>query len=108
MPRMDPFDMTRLQLRWLTGWRAMLLAALAAAVVLSLLIVATTLVLIITPVALAALLAHRFLSRRAARRDARDAAGRLPAIDVDYEVIVADSPADRGPPEPGAERPRPE
>jgi len=108
MPWTDPFEMTRLRLRWLTGWRALLLAALAAAVVLSLLIVATTLVLIITPVVLAALLVHRFLSRRPQRRDARDAARRLPVIDADYEVIVADAPADRGPPEPGAERPRPE
>ena len=106
MPRIDPFDMTRLRLRWLTGWRAMLLAALAAAMVLSLLIVATTLVLIITPVVLAALLVHRFLARRPARRGTRDAAGRLPVIDADYEVIVADWPADRGPPEPGAEQPR--
>jgi hypothetical protein len=107
MLRMDPFEAARWRLRRPTGWRAALLVALAVAVMLALIVVATSLMLIITPIVLAALLARRFLGGRTPWRDAADdAPGRPRVIEADYEVIVADSPADRGPPEPGEDRPR--
>jgi amino acid transporter len=95
----DPFRLWRLS--W---WQAALLAAVAIAAVLAVAIVATSLILIIAPIALIAVLAHRFLARRGTRPGEDGRHGRPTVIDAEYEVISADRPR----PEPGRERPRPD
>lgn len=86
---MNQFDAMRFRLWRPAWWQLALLAAVAIAIVLAIAIVATSLILIIAPVALVAVLAQRFLARRAARRrDVYPGAG-VHAIDAEYEVISA-------------------
>ena len=100
MRRMNQFDAMRFRLWRPAWWQLALLAAVGIAVILAIAIVATSLVLIIAPVVLVALLAQRFLARRAARRgDAYPGAG-VQVIDAEYEVIAA-RPTDDSPPEKG-------
>ena len=102
MPRMNQFDPMRFRLWRPAWWQLALLAAVAIAIVLASAIVATSLILIIAPIALVAVLAQRFLARRAARRGDVYPGARIKVIDAEYE-IVATRPA-----EGGDDRPRPE
>ena len=93
--RMNRFDQMRL---WRPSWwQLALLAALAIAVVLAVAIVTTSLILIIAPIALVAVIAHRFLGRRAAQRSAGRADGRLTVIDAEYEIVPNPSDEPRRP-----------
>jgi hypothetical protein len=84
---MNRFDATRLRLWRPAWWQLALLAAVGIAVILAIAIVATSLILIIAPIVLVAVLAQRFLARRAARRDDVHPGGRYEVIDAEYEVI---------------------
>ena len=100
MTRMNQFDAMRLRLWRPAWWQLALLAAVGIAVILAIAIVATSLILIIAPVVLVAVLAQRFLARRAARRgDVYPGAG-VRVIDAEYEVVSV-RPPDRSPPERG-------
>jgi hypothetical protein len=103
MPRINQFDPIRFRLRRPAWWQLALLAAIGVAIILAAAIVATSLILIIAPVVLVAVLAQRFLARRAARRGDVRPGARYQVIDADYEVISA-QPADRSPPEGGGDR----
>lgn len=97
MTRMNQFDAMRLRLWRPAWWQLALLAAVGIAVILAIAIVATSLILIIAPVVLVAVLAQRFLARRAARRGDVHPGGRVQVIDAEYEIVSA-RPADRSPP----------
>ena len=95
MTRMNRFDARRFRPWRPAWWQLALLAALAIAVVLAVAIVATRLVLILAPVVLVAVIAQRFLARRAARRsDVHPGAG-LQVIDAEYEIVSVQPAADR-------------
>jgi hypothetical protein len=96
MPRIDPFDAMRLRLWRPAWWQLALLAAVGIAVILAIAIVATSLILIIAPIVLVAVLAQRFLARRAARRGDGHPGARYEVIDVEYEVISTPRAADDG------------
>ena len=84
---MNQFDTMRFRLWRPAWWQLVLLAAVGIAVILAIAIVATSLILIIAPVVLVAVLAQRFLARRAARRgDVYPGAG-VQVIDAEYEVV---------------------
>ena len=89
MTRMNQFDAMRLRLWRPVWWQLALLAAVGIAVILAIAIVATSLILIIAPVVLIAVLAQRFLARRAARRGDAYPGGRVRVIDAEYEVVSA-------------------
>lgn len=86
---MNRFDAMRFRLRRPAWWQLALLAAVGVAIVLAVAIVATSLVLIIAPVVLVAVLAQRFLARRAARRGDVYPGARYEAIDAEYEIVSA-------------------
>lgn len=102
MPRMEQFDPMRFRLWRPAWWQLALLAAIGVAIILAIAIVATSLILIIAPVVLVAVLAQRFLARRAARRGDVYPGARYEVIDAEYEVIST-RPADRSPPEGGGD-----
>ncbi len=87
IPRMEQFDPMRFRLWRPAWWQSALLAAIGVAIILAAAIVATSLILIIAPVVLVAVLAQRFLARRAARRGDVYPGGRYEVIDAEYEVI---------------------
>jgi hypothetical protein len=89
MTRMNQFDAMRFRLWRPASWQLALLAAVGIAVILAIAIVATSLILIIAPVVLVAVLAQRFLARRAARRGDAYPGGRVQVIDAEYEVVSA-------------------
>ena len=89
MTRMNQFDAMRFRMWRPTWWQLALLAAVGIAIILAIAIVATSLILIIAPVVLVAVLAQRFLARRAARRGDVYPGARYDAIDVEYEIIPA-------------------
>jgi hypothetical protein len=91
---MNQFDPMRVRLWRPAWWQLALLAAVGIAVILAIAIVATSLILIIAPVVLIAVLAQRFLARRAARRGDVYPGARVQVIDAEYEVVSA-RPADR-------------
>jgi membrane protein implicated in regulation of membrane protease activity len=95
MTRMNRFDARRIRLWRPAWWQLALLAAVGIAVILAIAIVATSLILIIAPVVLVAVLAQRFLARRAARRGDVYPGARVQVIDAEYE-IVADRKRDEG------------
>ena len=94
MPRLNQFDAMRLRLWRPAWWQLALLAAVGIAVILAIAIVATSLILIVAPVVLVAVLAQRFLARRAARRGDGHPGARHQVIDAEYEVITT-RPTDR-------------
>ena len=100
---MNQFDAMRFRLWRPAWWQLALLAAVGIAVILAIAIVATSLILIIAPVVLVAVLAQRFLARRAARRGDVYPGARVQVIDAEYE-IVATRPAHRSAPEGGGGR----
>lgn len=95
MPRYQ-FDPMRLRLRQPAWWQLALLAAVAIAIILAIAIVATSPILVIAPVVLVALLAQRFLARRAARRGGPSPGTRYEVVDAEYEVISAADRPERG------------
>jgi hypothetical protein len=99
---MNQFDPMRFRLWRPAWWQLALLAAVAIAIVLAIAVVATSLILIIAPVVLVAVLAQRFLARRAGRRGDVYPDARIEVIDAEYEIVPA------RPPEGGGDRPRPE
>jgi len=90
---MQRFDTTRMRLWRLPRWQTGLLAALAIGIGLAITIVATTLVLVITPIFLIVALALKYLPAQTKKRDAASSPPKV--IDADYEIVPADSPADR-------------
>jgi hypothetical protein len=93
---MNRFDAMRLRLWRPAWWQLALLAAVAIAVILAVAIVATSLILIIAPIVLVAVLAQRFLARRAARRGDVHPGARYEVIDAEYEVISTHRHANDG------------
>jgi len=91
---MQRFDTTRMRLWRLPRWQTGLLAALAIAIGLAITIVATTLVLVITPIFLVVALALKYLPAQSKKRDAASSP-RPKVIDAEYEILPADSLADR-------------
>lgn len=94
---MNRFDAMRLRLWRPAWWQLALLAAVGIAVILAIAIVATSLILIIAPIVLVAMLAQRFLARRAARRGDVHPGGRFRVIDAEYEVISTKPVTERSP-----------
>jgi hypothetical protein len=86
---MNQFDAMRFRLWRPAWWQLALLAAIGIAVILAIAIVATSLILIIAPVVLVAVLAQRFLARRAARRGDAYPGARVQVIDAEYEIVSA-------------------
>ena len=95
---MNQFDAMRFRLWRPAWWQLALLAAIGIAVILAIAIVATSLILIIAPVVLVAVLAQRFLARRAARRGDVYPGADVRVIDAEYEVVSA-RPTEDSPPE---------
>jgi hypothetical protein len=108
MPRMNQFDPMRFRLWRPAWWQLALLGALAIAIVLAIAVVATSLILIIAPIALVAVLAHRFLGRRATPRGDVRPDARYQVIDAEYEIVSTQPGTERPPPGSGGDRPRPE
>ena len=93
---MNRFDATRLRMWRPAWWQLVLLAAVGIAVILAIAIVATSLILIIAPIVLVAVLAQRFLARRAGRGGGGHPGARVQVIDAEYEVIATPRAADDG------------
>ena len=96
MHGMNRFDARRLRLWRPAWWQLALIAAVGIAVILAIAIVATSLILILAPIVLVAVLAQRFLARRAPRRGDERPGERYEVIEAEYEVISTPRAADGG------------